>query len=488
MAKVKVKRTKKKRVVSNKKYLSANQFQQLQSTVQNTTYTITREMLNRLLSPQDNIEEACGYLATLSINDYRNMYNRYGIAKRVVHIWPDECWQSPPSVLENEDPEETEFEKAWKKLDVKFSLCSALHRADALSGIGSHGGILLGVDDGQKPDKAISGINITTGEVVDRKERNLIYLQVYDEQMLKIDTFEKDMRSPRHGHPKTYSVEISEGGLKAGDKVQQKVHWTRIVHLADNRESSDVVGVSRLQAVYNYLYDVKKVGGGSGEMFWKGGFPGYSFELMPEAAQMGAELDVESVKEQMQLYASGLQRWLSLKGVTAKSLNPQLADPTGHLDIHLRLIAISIGVPYRVLLGSEEGKLASTQDKRTWNSRVARRQTNYCTPMVVRPFIDRLINIGCLPEPKDGYKVVWPDLNVATEDDVAKVALNRTDAFSKYVAGGVDVLIPPRQYFTEVHKMSDAAVEAIEKAREKYEDPFKTEDEDKDDVSGFWCG
>ena len=470
MAKVKVKR---KTTANKKSYLTANQFKDLKTTVQNTTYTLTREMLNRLLSPQDDIEKACNYPSTLTINDYRNIYNRYGLAKRVVHIWPDECWQSSPTVYESEGPEITPFEKAWEELNTKFSLFTYLHRADVLSGIGAYGGILLGVNDGAKPDKPVSGFEESNGK---KKEHELIYVQVYDESLLKIEDIEKNMQNSRYSYPKAYSVQISEGGLKAGDRVEQRVHWSRIVHLADNRESSEIVGVSRLQMVYNYLSDAKKVAGGSGEMFWKGGFPGYTFELSPEAAELGAEMDTESIKEQMLLWATGTQRWLALQGVTAKSLDPQLSDPTGHLDIQLRLIAISMGVPYRVLLGSEEGKLASTQDKRTWNSRVTRRQNNYCTPMIIRPFIDHLIMIGCLPEPKQ-YTVVWPDLNVSTEDEIAKVALNRTDSFSKYVAGGVDVLVPPRKYFTEVHKMSEEVADAILKEQEKYETIFEPEGE-----------
>ena len=55
---------------------------------------------------------------------------------------------------------------------------------------------------------------------------------------------------------------------------------------------------------------------------------------------------------------------------------------------------MAYGVPYRILVGSEEAKLASSQDKRTWNERVQKRRDNYLTPMVVRPFVDRLIALG----------------------------------------------------------------------------------------------
>jgi hypothetical protein len=192
---------------------------------------------------------------------------------------------------------------------------------------------------------------------------------------------------------------------------------------------------------------------------------------------MGASLDIDSVKEQLKLYFEGLQRYIGLEGgVSAKSLAQQIADPTGHMDIQLKLVALSLGVPYRVLLGTEEAKLASVQDKRTWNGRIARRQKSYLTPMLIRPFVDRLVSLGVLPTPEQ-YVVNWPDLNATTDDDKAKVALNRTDAFAKYVQGGVDVLIPPREYLTVVQKMSDKEVDNILGAAEQYEESLTPEPE-----------
>jgi hypothetical protein len=407
------------------------------------------------------------------------MYDRMGLARRAVEIWPDECWQSFPEVYEEENPDLTEFEKEWNKLQIQFSLYSILHRADVLSGIGAFGILLLGIDDGRQLHEPVVGVNENTSEINADQERKLLYLRTFDESVLTVDALEENVTNPRYGMPRIYSIQYQEPGGKGAKVTTTKIHWSRVVHIADNRESSETFGTSRLQSVYNNLCDIKKVSGGSAEMFWKGGFPGYAFELPPDAMQMGAELDTDSIKAQLKLYFEGLQRYIGLQGgVTAKSLTPQVADPAGHVDIHLKLVALSLGVPYRVLLGTEEAKLASTQDKRTWNNRVAKRQNMYLTPMLIRPFVDRLIALGVLPEPKQ-YVVEWPDLNASTDDDVAKVALNRTDAFAKYVQGGVEVLIPPRQYLTTIQKMTDAETENILKEAEKYEAHMTPEPEPK---------
>jgi len=134
-----------------------------------------------------------------------------------------------------------------------------------------------------------------------------------------------------------------------------------------------------------------------------------------------------------------------------------------HIESNMRNIAISLGIPYRIFLGTEEAKLASAQDVRTWNKRVSERQENYVVPFVIRPFIDRMIIFGVLSEPKE-YAVDWPDLNAPTDEDKANVAKLLTEAFSKYVAGGVDNLIPPMEYFKTVIGMTQEEVDAIEKA------------------------
>lgn len=472
------------KIIPQKVVMTNTQFKSMQTMVSNEMMTLHRELLNRLMNTQTDIDNACNYPVTLTISDYRTMYNRMGLAKRAVQIWPDECWQCFPEIYEEEGPEKTKFEEGWDYLETKLALFDYLHRIDVLSGIGDYGILLLGVDDGKPLNTPIEGIDEKTGEPINgAKEKKLLYLRAYDQSVVEITSSETDMRSPRYGMPKIYSIKFQESG-STGTVKNIAVHWTRVIHVADNRESSEVLGVSRLKGVYNNLLDIKKISGGSGEMFWKGGFPGYSFEMTPEANALGAELDTESVKEQMELWSKSLQRWIAITGVTAKSLAPQVADPTGHTDVHLKLVAVSLGVPFRVFLGAEEAKLASVQDKRSWNSRVAKRQHSYLSHLLIRPFIDRLISIGCLPMPKQ-YFVAWPDLNVSTEDEISKTALNRTEAFAQYVQGSVDQFIPPRQYLTEIQKMSAEAADNIIKESEKYEGQLKPEEPKPDtDVTG----
>lgn len=439
-------------VVANKEQLA-----HMAGLLMNEATTFRRELLQRLLSPARNIDTECQYPTDLTIIDYKEFFDRHGLATRVVSVWPEECWQIEPKIYETEDSgEETEFEMAVEEITRRIPLWNTLFRADVLSGIGQYGVLLLGVNDGKPLSDPIEGID-ERGEKVGNKEHELLFVRPFDESVCTIKDYEKDNTNPRYGLPTQYDIKF-----ESTQKVESlPVHWSRVVHLADNRTTSDVLGVPRMKIVYNNLLDIKKISGGSGEMFFKGGFPGYSFELTPEAEAAGATIDIDSMKEQTFLWGQGLQRWLYLTGVTAKSLAPQVADPSGHLDWHVKLMSMALGIPYRVLMGSEEAKLASTQDTKRHNGRVRKRQNNYLTPLVLRPFFDRLIMVGCLPEPKE-YFVKWVNLDAPTDEDVANVAVKRTDALSKYVAGGVDALIPPRPYLSLVHKLTDEEIEEIE--------------------------
>ena len=220
-----------------------------------------------------------------------------------------------------------------------------------------------------------------------------------------------------------------------------------------------------MKSVYNRLLDIRKVLSGSGEMFWKGAFPGYAFEVNPDISD--ATIDEDTIRDTLEDYTAGLQRYIAIAGVTVKNLEPQISDPSVHVETQLKYIAISLGIPYRIFLGSEQAKLASTQDKETWNKRIAKRQTSYVDPLVIRPLIDRLIIYGILPSVEE-YFIDWPDLNAPGEEEGAKIAEIKTNALAKYVAGSVDELIPPKEYLMMILGMDQEEAETIEKAAKLY--------------------
>jgi hypothetical protein len=426
---------------------------------------ISRADLLRATAKAKDIDLECDYPDSISIDDYKKMFDRNGVGCRVVKILPEESWNTPPEIYETEDVKiETEFEKSINELIKTKNLFYNLKRADILSGIGRYGVILLGIDDGKKLDQPVSGIDLKTGEGRTSGQHKLLYLKCFDESFVEINKVETDTTSPRYGYPVQYTVKFQDYASATSLMSSQVVHWTRILHLADNRCTSDIYGEPRMKCVYNNLLDLKKITGGSGEMFWKGGFPGISFETMPGLEN--ATIDADGLREEMTNYMNGLQRYIAAEGLTAKSLSPQVADPTGHIKANLQEICIALGIPFRIFAGTEAAQLASGQDKDTWNNRVMLRRNDYLSSLVIRPFIDKSIALGILPEVKECF-IWWPDLNAPTEKDRAAIGDLRTTAMTKYVAGGVDLLVPPKEYLTLVMHFTEEEAETMIAASEK---------------------
>lgn len=456
--------------------------------VMNTSLMSRSQLLQRLTDPRRDLDAECGYPESITPQMYRRLYDREGLGKRVVQVFPEAAWEVEPEIYEGEEPGETEFDAAWQKLDERLNLIAELSKVDELSGIGRFGVLLLGYGDGRPLDQPIDGINTITGDPIKQGKTTkydpklLLYVRSFDESCVQVRAREENKNSKRYGQPTYYNLLFKEEGpatLIAGDDAQSQsttvvtsqqmtVHWTRVIHVADCRESPSVIyGTPRMQIVFNRIYDVQKVLGGSGEMFWKGAFPGIAIETSPGLDQISDPLDEEAVKNQMELYMNGLQRFIALNGVTAKSLAPQIADPRAHMESQYDYVAVTLGIPKRVLMGSERGELASSQDSKKWNKKVAGRQNRYLTPYVIRPVVDRLQAIRVLPR-VESYSVYWPDLNTFTELEKAEVGLKRTEALAKYVSGSVDQVIPPDAFMTTVLEMDPDEVEAILKMAAEY--------------------
>lgn len=429
--------------------------------------TMAASQQSTLLDPPGrNLAYECGYPANPGPEMFRLLHRRNGLARRCNDALPDECFAVHPEIYETEDDVNTKFEQAVVELSRRIPFLSYLHRADRLSGIGRFGVILIGINDGKSLASPVDGVDPKTGEEkarTSKKEPKVTYLTPFAENFVKISATETDELSPRFTQPTFYELTLGQATtdvtLRASRTV--KVHWTRIVHLADNREESDLVGTPRLEPILDYLLDLRKIGGGSAEMFWKAAFPGFSFETLPDLVGESV-MDEESVREQLLDYMNGLQRYLALDGVTAKPLLPQAIDPTNHARQQLELISATIGIPMRYLLGSEASHQASTQDTGNWNKKISERQRMYLEPFVIRPFIDRLILMGVLPKPVRGsYQIAWRDLNTVSDSDRALITLQRSQAMMQYMSGGCEAIMPVKEFLTLVMGFTPAEAQAI---------------------------
>lgn len=409
--------------------------------------------------PRRDIDKECGYLADPKPKHFKEMWEGFGLAARVVNLMPQACFSVKTDIYETERPRDTPFEKKVNALisHPDISLLRECQKADALSRLGEFGGIYLGFDDGSRPDRIAPGLN-EDGTAKPRRGRpratELLYMTAMDQTILTVKETENDQGSRRYGLPKMYEMVLqSKDSYGTVNEKAQDVHWSRIVHVAECEGASKWLAIPMMKRIFPQLLDVRKILGGSAEMFWKGGFPGIAATVDPRFIEAGVEVNDEEVSEDMQRYLEGLQRSLVGVGFQYTQLSPGVADPTQHLMMQFQVIATSIGVPLRVFLGSEEAKLASGQDAKAWNSRVAERQNNYLTHKLIKPLINRLIYTGVVPPPKNedvngfpDYKVFWPDVARPDADETSTVADRRAASLMKYVTSKAYQVMQPSDF------------------------------------------
>lgn len=371
-----------------------------------------------------------------------------------------------------------------------------------------------------------------------KPKHRLTFLRAYDETLAQITQWDSDPSSPRFGHPLMYNVQLfdprnQQTGVGLTMQTQQ-VHWTRVIHLADNLDCSDTFGVPRLKAVLNNILGLQKVYGGDPEAFWKNMMMRLFLETHP---QLGPDVDIDlnAIKDVMENMENGLQRWATLTGMAAKTVAPSVVDPTSHINAQIEAICILLGCPVRIFKGSERGELASSQDDSAWNDRLRERQLNYLSPRVIIPFVDRLIQMGVLPEPskedveekakrmaeelpkdeeglggfvaedpttncylvfnadkeveaivpKGGYSIEWPDLDSLGRQAKAQIAQTRVAAMSQYQSGQVSALMAPMDFLTRELGYEEEEADSILQNATEHQDEMAQQGMVPGAVGGF---
>jgi len=397
-----------------------------------------------------DLYEACGYTKDLQYEHFYNMFRRGPLGKIIIEKVPNSVWRNIPDVFDTNDIEVPDpFKDRWTELSQRLKIFPKLNRVDRLAGIGNYAVLLLGLNDTQDFSKPV--------RVTDSLD--LVYLQAYAQDKAKISQFETNVNNPRYGKPNLYELMPTMIEGMATDLKSIIVHHSRVLHVVLDPIENEVFGTPKLEIIYNRLEDLQKIVAGSGEMFWRGARPGYAAKADADAKFGSAE--AAGMQDQFDEYENHLRRWLTVQGVDIQSLAPQVVSPAEHVDVQLTLISSETCIPKRILIGSERGELASSQDERAWENLIYETMVNYAEPMVLRPLIDRLIEYKIMPTPSDGdYTVKWPRVSVLNEKDQAEIGRIRTDSFLKYISaeGGMKI-IPPEVYLSEFLNFSKEDIE-----------------------------
>ena len=350
----------------------------------------------------------------ISTQDYRERYSRGGIARRVVNSLPKATWRGGAELIEDQDPNvSTEFEQAWDILADRLKVWSMFYRVDVLSSLSTYAVILIGADG----DLA-APLTRATGQ------DKILYLSPFAGAVgnsvgadARVLTYVTNTADKRFGLPETYTLRRTDF---TAPEFQKPVHWTRVIHVAEECLDDEISGAPGMEAVWDYLDDLDKVVGGGSEAFWLRANQGMHLDVDKDVVTTDEEL--AAARTQAEEYQHQMRRMIRTRGVNITPLGSDVANFNSPADAILTLIAGTKGIPKRILTGSEMGELASSQDRENWRDQVTGRQTDYAGPAIVRQLVDRLIEYGYLPTPKE-YDIRWPGTQALTADERAAGAL-----------------------------------------------------------------
>jgi hypothetical protein len=217
-----------------------------------------------------------------------------------------------------------------------------------------------------------------------------------------------------------YALSIGSTSSSIGGAARvERVHWSRVIHVADNLLDDDVFGEPALLAVANYLHDLVKVVGGGAEAAWRRADPGMVLKAEPDL-QLDEE-ETAALESDVEDFIHRLSHVVRTRGVDVELLQSQVSQFGANAESIIQLIAATKEIPVRILTGSERGELASTQDRSNWNDRVAAERETFAEPLI-RDLVNRLVDVGALPEPAVPYEIVWPEEEELDESEKAKLA------------------------------------------------------------------
>lgn len=416
------------------------------------------------MSRRIQLYQVLGYETRLTIQHYRALYERDGLAQRIVDLFPSETWVAGFEVVEDEDPEnDSPFEKAARELGERLNVKQVFLAADQLAGLGHYSGVLIGAGRPGSPIDLAKELPLNIGG-----PENIIYLTPFAEDNCRVTKLDTDPASPHYGQPLTYEITLGlpVGGVQFDSiyglsqnslgEIVPNVHWTRVIHIAEKAHENKIYGVPRLRAVYDYIEALFKVVHGGAEGAWRRMDPGIYIDINPEldiqpdpnSAEGMSDDDAQAaairqVEDKARDYYQGMNRFIVGRGMSVTPLNANVKDYGANSDTLLKLIAAATGIPLRILTGSEMGKLASDQDRENANDRASERRMSFAEG-VVRQFIDRLIKYGGLPKPKVNngkYQIQWGEAQKElTETEKATVTGGIALANSNQVNAG-DTLI-----------------------------------------------
>jgi len=229
---------------------------------------------------------------------------------------------------------------------------------------------------------------------------------------------DKDPKSPRYGLPILYTLSRGLGAQ------QEKVHFSRIIHVATRLLDHAYEGQSVLEPIYDDLTVLRNIRWGMGQTMFRygSGFPDIEIQ---GATKKQIEDFIDS--KQMQsvnartFFVHNEKQKLDFKGLEGRAL-----DPEPYYVPIMENISAGTGIPMAILRGAQAGALTGSEvNEREYFKIISDAQSRY--EPALWQLIDLLMATGQIPEVED-YEIKWLGGFEINEIDKSATDLNRARA------------------------------------------------------------
>lgn len=395
-------------------------------------------MYDRMQQP--TVWSAVGYPreSEFTFDTFWLRYERQAEARAIIDKPVDDTWQDRPDVVDEaaaeSDDAETEFEeKVEELLEGEHTWRRPTHRmsvADKLARLGEYSLIVIGFADGRDLSEPVRGVGDDEEPEFDGLD-DLEYVATFGQDRVLDWETETDMTSPRYRRPTEYEVVTEENvdedvnTANHTDAETQTVHWSRVLHVPEGELENDLTGTPALKPVFHELLNIDKIKAGSGEGYWRGGYQGLvvtppEVRSQDGSTQQGTFSDGgDAVKDEIDEFLQNFERTIATTG-SVESIDMSISDPTPHLEIQYKGIEVALDIPRSVFTGADRADTADAQAAQSWQSTIGGRRNGHATTNLFEPFLQRLIDVGVLPEPDgDSFASEWPPQDELSEQDEA---------------------------------------------------------------------
>lgn len=382
-----------------------------------------------------------GYPEAVTFELAFHAYSRIGIGRAGVDKTVDKTWQDNPWLQEfarddGDDTPETPVEKEIRERFAELRVWQNLGTADRRGMVGRYAGVILRLADNKRLDQPVGRV---PGGL-----RGLVEVIPAWEGQLQVSQWDADETSDTYGQPKMFQFNEASVDKATTQPRQFNVHPDRVIIWS---ETGTVHGSSVLEAGYNSLLDLEKIRGAGGEGFWKNAKAGLSLEIDKDAkiadmaTAMGVPVDevVDRMDEQVESFNKGFDKSILLQGITAKPMQVTLPSPEHFFLIALQDFAASLSIPLKILVGSQTGERASTEDAAEWAKTVMSRRADETVPNIMT-FVRRLVRFGILKDAD--WNLDWSDLTEASMTEKVALADKMADVNVKMKDTGEFVFTP----------------------------------------------